>query len=309
MGKTESYYGFALRVEGLAKKVYGGKYKKPLKEKYVESVTKNFSEHLKQLNWNTRTMCGRSLTWNEIKERAALQRRETSSKDALEDLVQIDNAEKVEGKKFKEVWPKSAKGENKNTDINSPNKGAVNKEQCRVCQGSGKSINTQVKQEQQQPEMKGQGTTGTCWFCGKSGHWARECRYKNGLCAGCGARDHFVKDCPKRQRSRYPPPAPGRNEMNGSGPWYPPQRPGGNEAGGSGPWYPPQRPGVNEASGSGLWYPPQPTGMNVPGGFQPNPHQYTPDDTRNGSTRGRGRGNGPREQQGRRTSEQEEILN
>ena len=53
-------------------------------------------------------MCGRSLTWNEIKERAALQRRETPSKNALEDLVQIDNAEKFEGKEFKEVWPRSA---------------------------------------------------------------------------------------------------------------------------------------------------------------------------------------------------------
>ena len=74
MGKTKNYHKFALRVEGQAKKVYCGKYKKPLKEKYVESVTMNFSDHLKQLNWNTRTICGRSLTWNEIKECAASQR-------------------------------------------------------------------------------------------------------------------------------------------------------------------------------------------------------------------------------------------
>lgn len=212
---TEGYYGFALRVEGLAKKVYGKRFKKPLKEKYIESVQTSFAGHLRQLNWNTRNMCGRSLTWEEIKEYAALQPREVASKSGVDEpsIILVENAEKIEnGKKFKEVWPRSAKEEVNNKNMPSQSKGTGNECQCR-CYRSRQWSNTRMKQEQS--DINDQGTAVLCWFCGKLGHLARDCRYKNGLCAGCGAKGHFVRECPRNQRSRYPPQSVGTSESSG----------------------------------------------------------------------------------------------
>ena len=211
---NESYYGFALRIEGLAKKVYGKGFKKPMKEKYVESISPSFANHLRQLNCNTRHMCGRSLTWEEIKEHAALQTREVVKIPEKEDLslVMVESAEKSEGgKKFKEVWPRSAKEGMTNQDTSIQDK----RPGCE-CQGrnqrSRQWSNTRIKQEQ--PDTRDQRMSISCWFCEKRGHLARDCRYKNGLCAGCGAKGHFVRECPRNQRSGYPPQVTGTNEPN-----------------------------------------------------------------------------------------------
>ena len=44
---------------------------------------------------------------------------------------------------------------------------------------------------------KGRGRN--CHFCGKAGHYARECRYNLGLCIACGDKGHYIRDCPKRR--------------------------------------------------------------------------------------------------------------
>ena len=99
-------------------------------------------------------MRGKSMTWEEIKEYAVLHPREVTSKPEMEDLslVLVENAGKIEnGKKFKEVWPRSAK----------------------------EGMNTRL--EQKQSDTNDQGMAVRCWFCGRDGNLARECRYRNRL--------------------------------------------------------------------------------------------------------------------------------
>ena len=188
----------------------------------MESLPKRFSRKLQEVVWNSESVRGKRMTWDGMKEYAALHPREMSNSDEVEDrsLVLVENAEKIEErrpkeKRYKDAWPRSWKEEIDDKSRSFQDNKAGSAHQNRDYR-SRQWNNSGVKQERS--ESRDRGTPMTCWFCGKPGHWARDCRYKNGLCAGCRDREHFVKECPRRQSSRNPPQSSGRNEMNGSAP-------------------------------------------------------------------------------------------
>ena len=192
------------------------------KKKYLESLPKRFSRKLQEVVWNSESVRGKRMTQDGMKEYAALYRREMSDSDEVEDraLVLVKNAEKIEErrpkeKRYKDAQPRSSKEEMDDRSRSFQDNKAGSAHQNRGYR-SRQWNNSGIKQKRS--ESRDRGTLMTCWFCGKPGHWARDCRYKNGLCAGCRDREHFVKECPRRQSSRNPPQSSGRNEMNGSAP-------------------------------------------------------------------------------------------
>ena len=234
MEKGDTIYLLAIRLEGLARKIYGRKFKKPLKEKFLECVPPEFAKQIRQGDRFSKRTTGKSQTWEEIKEQAGLEReiRTRKSRSKEPTTVVVENAKEVELKKFTDVWPSSV-GEDPaavsydyfapevsrseldrmyREDLTPRNSRPERRPENPGFYGPPRQgPNLQAPREQSMSRRRSE-TPGDCWYCGRPGHWRKDCRYKLGLCIGCGGPGHFVRNCPQQQGSRQ------RNPSQGPGP-------------------------------------------------------------------------------------------
>lgn len=181
----ESMHLFSSRLERLFRVAYPRRKvgeSKTLRDKFIDSVPKNFRKLLKS-HVMSEVIKGEKIKWKMIQKCARYYdvEHEKGNKGVEAETFRVHNLQKK-----KDATTQSGVMHETSTLSVPPRFERPQGNQRRWNAGLPRSI----------PAKGDEG----CRYCGRIGHYARDCRKMLGLCFICGSRDHQLRQCPRYRR-------------------------------------------------------------------------------------------------------------
>ena len=174
MNPGESIDQFVIRLEGVARSVYGSRFERVARKRLMEAAPPSFVSLISLQNWQHQRTDGCDLPWADIKELAILDKSSESSTKKKSTRPEKSSLHEVYATQDSQQTRKSSRAVDKWCQTVSPRN-----------QDSRQPIQSEV-----------------CPACKRPGHSYQTCRQRLGLCYKCGGTGHFAQSCQSGRSSR-----------------------------------------------------------------------------------------------------------